>query len=499
MSSRAYGANVRLKYATLVNFVANALSLIVGLAFSVLIARKLSVDEFGIWTLMFRYIGYITPFAVIFTYWLPRTISRGFNTAKTGLSLAACLGTMASIIYVVIAIIASNTLGQPLAYLLPATFIVLLIYLERCLSSIASSHAPQFIGISGFVSRLARLLSAFAFVIYMKLGFLGAVAAALVARLSSVTLLYRVNRSIIKESRVSAKVAKEWLSKSWLPLFSNLASISTMFDAIVVRCLCGSDKPLAYYGVSMSLLEVTAASAYARPALYARLLAKGDVSDTVEAFWVAAMLSVPMSVGVLLYAELVSLVFGAKYSAISWVIRIFIISAILQIILSFLVTTLKGLEIRDLHGSSALTGTVLFKVPLVRLLSNAIYLPSVGIIAVIFKQNFINLLLSWGIAYNLKLLFELVIYDKLLRREFKVNLPYKVMGKYIFKFLTASLGIVLVRILMPIRETASIWAISTQFAIVAILSLLSYLFVLYVIDSKFRQMARRILARLIAF
>ena len=482
---------MRLKYATLVNFVTNFLGLAAGLAFSVLIARKLSVSEFGIWTIIFRYIGYVAPFAVVFTYWLPRTISRGINTAKTGLLLAAGLGAAASLVYIGIALAASTILGQPLLYLLAASIIVFLVYIERCLSSIASSHAPQFTGISGFVSRLARILSAAVFVVGMRLGFLGAIAASITARLSSISLLYRVNRNVIRESRVSVETAKDWLSRSWLPLFANFTNIAMTFDAIVVRCICGSDEPIAYYGISAALLEVATASAYARPALYARLLARGDISDTVEAFWIASLLSIPVSIGLLLYAEPIVLMYGVKYSAISWVVRVFVLSSVLQIILSFLVTTLKGLEARDLYSGENLVGTVLFKVPLVRLFSNALYLLLVGAVAFAFRHDFISLLLGWGIAFNAKLLLELIVYDKLLKREFRVSLPYKSMAVYALKFLLASLCIVLIRILLPIEKTTSIWVLGSRLGVVIALSAAFYLCLLYVIDEKFRDLMHR--------
>ncbi|RLE86862.1 MAG: hypothetical protein DRN04_18945, partial [Thermoprotei archaeon] len=144
MANELYGAKVRLKFSIIMNFIMRFLSLFAGLLFTVSVTRRLSVEEFGVWVMLFKYISYVLPFAAIFTYWLPRTISRGFNTAKSGIFLSILLGLTASIAYLSISWGAYVFFNQPFTPLLLASIIVLQEYLYRGLLYIALSHAPQY-------------------------------------------------------------------------------------------------------------------------------------------------------------------------------------------------------------------------------------------------------------------------------------------------------------------------------------------------------------------
>lgn len=488
MIDKAYGANVRLRYATLVNSLSKFLSLLAGLIFTVFIARRLTVIEFGLWTLVFRYISYVTPFTVIFTYWIPRTISRGVNTAKTGLFLAVLLGVIASLIYTGIAFGASILFNQPLNYLLVALVIVFQFYIDRCLNSIASAHAPEYTGFSNVFLKTFQVVSAFLLVIILRLGFLGAIASVIVGRFASIVLLYHVDRSVIKKSKLNLNTVKDWVRKSWLPLFNSFTNVLIVLDAFIVRGIFGNEEPIAYYGVSMSLVGITAVSTQVLPALYARLLAKRDVNDILEAFWIASLLAIPSIIGLIVYTEPIAAVYNLKYVAVSWAIRVFAISSFLQLLFALLATSLRGFETRDFNTNNSLRETVLFKMPILKSLMTLIYLTALGIVSYTFSNDPIRLVLSWGILYCLTLATTTAAYDQLLKKEFHINLPYRLMAKYTTKFLIASLAIVGVRLIYPIKPEASIWKLLPKLGPAILTSAILYFICLYLIDYKFRML-----------
>lgn len=424
LANKVYGASVRLKYATLVNSLSKFLSLLAGLIFTVFVARRLTVLEFGLWTLVFKYISYVTPFTVIFTYWIPRTISQGVNTAKTGLFLAVFLGTIASLIYAGIAFSASVFLGQPLNYLLVALVIVFQFYIDRCLNSIASAHAPQYTGFSNVFLKTFQAVSAFLFVIVLKLGFLGVIISVIMGRIASISLLYYVDRPLITESKLDFNMVKDWIGKSWLPLFNSFTDVLLVLDALIVRSIFGSEEPIAYHGISMSLVGVTAVSTQVLPALYTRLLAKRNVNDILEAFWIASLLAIPSIVGLIVYTEPIAAVYNLKYVTAAWAIRVFAISSFLQLLFALLATSLRGLETRDFNTGNSLTETVLFKMPVLKSLTTLLYLAAVGAVSYIFIGDAIRLVLSWGILYCLMWIATITAYNWLLMIEFRIDLPY---------------------------------------------------------------------------
>ena len=487
----AYGARVRLRYATLVNILSRISSVFASLFFTISVTRRLSVEEFGIWTMIFKYVGYVTPFIIVYTYWLPRTISRGVNTAKTGLAMAASIGLFASIAYVGVAFGASFFFNQPLVPLLIASFIVFQEYVNRCLIHISIAHKPQYSGISEFVLKTTQALSAVLLVLFYKLGILGAVFAVIIGRLSSIILLYLVNAEIISKSNISLATIRKWIKQSWLPLYSSFAVRISAFDVLIVRIFAGSEEPIAYYGVSLSTLGLLAVPTRVMPALYARLLAKRDIRDVVEVFWIAYMLLIPMVMGIILYAEPIIAVYSINYVPASWTLRIFALSALIRGLSTILSTTLKGLETRDyMYKNVKLRKTILFKIPVVRTITSIVYLASLSLASCILQYNYVLLSNAWGIAYLINFALLVLAYNTMLKKEFSVSLPYRVLLKYVGTFVAASIAIVLIRFIMPVKPYIRVWDLLEHLTPAILASTLAYFATLYIISSKFREFTR---------
>ena len=487
----AYGARVRLRYATLVNILSRISSVFASLFFTISVTRRLSVEEFGIWTMIFKYVGYVTPFIIVYTYWLPRTISRGVNTAKTGLAMAASIGLFASIAYVGVAFGASFFFNQPLIPLLIASFIVFQEYVNRCLIHISIAHKPQYSGISEFVLKTTQALSAVLLVLFYKLGILGAVFAVIIGRLSSIMLLYLVNAEIISKSNISLATIRKWIKQSWLPLYSSFAVRISAFDVLIVRIFAGSEEPIAYYGVSLSTLGLLAVPTRVMPALYARLLAKRDIRDTVEVFWIAYMLLVPMVVGIILYAEPIIAVYSINYVPASWALRVFALSALTRTLSTILSTTLKGLETRDYTCKDVeLRKTILFKIPTVRTVTSVLYLALLLLASITLRYDYILLSIMWGFAYLLNFTLLVMVYNIMLKKEFGVSLPYRIFLRYIGTFIIASTAIVLIRFIMPVKPYVRIWDLLEHLAPPILASIVVYFATLYIISDKFRDFAK---------
>jgi len=492
-NDEVYGASVRLKYATLINFFSKNLSNFASLAFVIFVTRRLSVEEFGIWTMIFKYISYVTPFVVIFSYWLPRTISRGFNTAKTGLALAMTLGSTALIIYIGIAYGASIFFNQPLFPLLLASVLVLQEYLSNCLRSISTAHAPQYVGFSRLVLRTVQAVSGLFLVVLYRWGLYGAVLSVIVGRTCSLLLLFTINYKVIVKSKINFDVFKSWIKRSWLPLYGSFITMLFGLDAVVVRSISGSNQPIAYYGVAASLLGLMLASTRVMPALYARLLAKRDVRDIIEAFWIAYMLNVPMVIGVLVYTEPILAVYNIKYVIASWAIRVFAFTVLIRLFTSILRTVLSGLEFRDFINEDVnLKETVLFKVPSIDFIVTLIYLIILAVASYFFSYASEIVVLAWGLIYCGRFLSLTIMYDKLLKKEFNIKLPYNLFLKFIAKFSIASLGMVFIRLICPVEPQISIFPLLQELGPIIAISAVSYFAILYIIDMKFRSIVKAV-------
>jgi len=491
LKAEPYGAKVRLKFSIIVNFIMRFLSLFAGLLFTISVTRRLSVEEFGIWVMLFKYISYVLPFAAIFTYWLPRTISRGFNTAKSGIFLSILLGLTSSVIYLSISWGAYVFFNQPFTPLLLAAIIVLQEYLYRGLLYIALSHAPQYRGVSSFTIRMAQAVSALLLVVLLKLGLHGAVIAAIVGRSCGLLLLFVINKEILSRSVLDFGVVKNWIKRSWLPLYSKIVLMLTSLDAIIVRIIAGNETPIAYYGVSMSILGLASTRVHFSPALYARLLAKRDIRDVIEAFWLSYLLLIPMIIGILVYTEPILAVYNIKYVVASWIVRVFALAASLQVLSTLLATVIGGLERRDIIEDIDLRETVLFKMPTLRLIIVILYLIILSLFSFLFRESELSIALCWSLAYLLRFILIIAFYNNLLIKEFNVHLPYKIFAKFTLKFLIASTPIVILSIIYRVEPHISIWDTLTHLLPAIFVAGTSYFLVLYVIDYKFRDLIKR--------
>ena len=492
VEEEVYGAHVRLRYATLINTLTRGLSVFASLLFVVSVTRRLDVIEFGTWTMIFKYISYVTPFAVIYSYWLPRTISRGINTSLTGLFLAFTLGLTATIAYTSIAYGVSIAFNQPLIPLMIASIIVFTEYVNSGLRSIVLSHSPQYVGVSTLTLRITQAILGLLLVVFWRLGLYGAVLAAILGRVATTMLLLIVNMKVIRRSSLDFETMRLWIKRAWLPLYSGFTPSILALDALVVRFFSGSEEPIAYYGIAFSVLSVVLISTQSLPALYSRLLAKRNIEDVVEVYWLIFMITTPLIMLVIAYAEPIAAIYSLTYVKASQVLRLFAIASIVQLLTAIFRTTLRGLESRDVNVENyGLRGTVLFKIPTINLIFTTAYVIILALTSYLIHDP-ILLASTWGIIYIFRLIAILTSYYRLLKVEFNVNLPIKTLVLYNLKFFISSLIIPIIAFYYPVEPKLSIYPLLQDLIPALLLAATSYFIILFIIDGKMRDLVRRV-------
>ena len=91
----------------------------------------------------------------------------------------------------------------------------------------------------------------------------------------------------------------------------------------------------------------------------------------------------------------------------------------------------------------------------------------------------------------LRFLLEIVFYNNLLMKEFRVRLPYNTFAKFTFKFLIASIPIIVLPIVYEVEPHVSIWVTLENLLPAILIAGVSYFSILYLIDHKFRDLVRR--------
>ena len=167
-----------------------------------------------------------------------------------------------------------------------------------------------------------------------------------------------------------------------------------------------------------------------------------------------------------------------------------------QYLIALLLTFIEGLESREISALNySLTKTVLFKAPLANFLISLLYLLSLAVTVVAFGNALdTSIILSlWIMLSFLRLLGLFIAYNHLLIKEFIIKIPYNNMLYYFAKFLLASSTIVIIKNLCYSNEVyGNIFQQIQSLIIPLFLFLISYIGVMYLIDSKFRGFLKNI-------
>ena len=481
------GSRVRLRYTGIVLFLSRLFSLLTGALFVLLITRKLSIEDFGLWSMIGRYSGYMVVLSSVYNYWLPRTIARGANTSKTGLVFSLTSGTAATLFYVVIALWLSTSFNQPLLILLIVAPQIILSYIQSMMESVSSGYAPQLIGYAQITFELVKVGLAFCLVLFFHVELTGAILAVVGAQLVQVLLLTALNFKVINSSKLNLDIAKSWLRHSWLPLFSAIAGIVGGLDIILVRLVSGSEQPIAYYGIALTISSVVNNANVLASGLYPRLLAKTHLSEVEVAMKLMYMFAIPTFIFIFFYTESISAVFGLKYLVTTNAIRVATLSSLIFIFSLLLDTVILGIERRDVEGLTfkGIRSSMLFKLPLLNYIMSFTYLIILHIL-LIGAQGYVDVSFRWIVSSAISTSLAIVVKLVALRRDFRVKIStYTLIS--LLRYIAASL--IAVGFAFSIWKVLPIERIMDLFlglASPAMFTATAYFMLLAVIDRDFR-------------
>jgi len=483
------GSKVRLRYASIVLFGLNIAGAIFSFFFIALITNKLSIEDYGTWVMILKYVQYMMLPSIIYTLWLPRELCRGQNSARTGLYASFIFGVVSVPLYLILMLAIALNFNQPLVPLLLSCLVLFFEYTFTSLSSISSSYAPEQNGYSSVGMKAGQAIFGFVLVGTMSAGLTGAVIAAIAGRaiMNAISLYY--NRKFIATSSFDMSTFKGWLSKFWLPLFGSLIGLIQTLDVIVVRIFYGNEIPIAYYGVCINILTVALLANAVASSLYPKIVSKKNLSDMPEAIWLLLLFSVPVVFAILLYAEPLIAIFGIKYVGVAWALRVFSIAFFIQLLSTLPGAAYQALESLDEKESATtrlLINSAWFKNSLVTLVANSLYLGMLMTFAS-FGYPSLNFVSIWGAITVFSNGVYLVLILFLLKRDFNQNFPLKLVAKNL-AILSAPVPLMMIPFcLVQVSLSENVFIMMQNLALPGVSSFLLYFLCLSCIDKRFRK------------
>ncbi|MBS7641555.1 MAG: hypothetical protein QW374_01265 [Candidatus Bathyarchaeia archaeon] len=501
MEEREGKPRIRLRYASLLLFVSRVYSLVVGLLFTIIATRRLTVEEFGLWNYISVVAGYwLLPLSFI-GYWVTRFTARGERTGFTSILMSLILSISIPILFMASSplIFRQVDIGYLLLILISVKLVV--VSLSSPFNWIASGLKPDILAFAYVVFDSFKLLSAYILVAIMRLGLAGVILAVSIGYVSKAILLYVSLRWFITGS-INTRMVKRILKGIWIPIYGSIPSIISSLDAIIIVGMTGVTDSLAFVSAVRTVGSPISLSLAISTALYPKLLAEGRLGDVEEAMRLVYMLSIPSSLGIILLAPHILSILRSEYAIASAPLAIYAILQLISIASNIAVTTASGLEKVDLDeyaGFKDYARSRLFKIANMHMISSLMY---VGVLTCLlyYQRNLpvskVNPLLSttwiWIISVTVSAVFTVVYaYRRLLKGIGRIKAPWPSIIKYILASISMTIP---VYALQPRVFYLEIMPLLIGITPAILSGIAVYFAILYLIDPWFRGLISKLIS-----
>jgi len=371
-------SGIRVTHSGLVSLGAGTLTLGLGLAFGVILARGLPPEAYGAWGAVWALMAYALMADPVVSYWAARECARGEAAGRTALSASAALSCGAAGAYVAMSY-ALSPQGVDAASIALAAVIVPAEMARRAIASVTLSHAPHAVECAVAAGSAAKVALALALVTEMGMGLEGAIASALAGSAAGAAALACVSRGRLGGAPDWAR-ARAWLRRSWLPAWHGLVPALSRSDVVVFTAVTGSLGGVAYWVAARTVALIAAHAERAGTALYPSLLAGGARAGVREGLSLVLYAMFPLAAMASALAVPAMRALGEGYAAAAPAVPMVAAVISMRTVANVLSRALAGVEGADAAGAGArgLAGSRLFSVPGLIIMQRAAYLAALA-------------------------------------------------------------------------------------------------------------------------
>jgi O-antigen/teichoic acid export membrane protein len=488
-----HSSKIRLRYAGVIVFAADIISMGTGILFILMINRNVSPEEFGIWGNILDLLTYFTIPAFIVPFWAARFFARGnTESAKTGTVTNLMISLVVFPVYLVLvnAYALQVSAANLLLYTL-ASFQILESYLLIALEAMLQIKKPQVIGYGSVVLEVTKVISGIALVPQFKL--LGAIIVMLIGSL--IQLLFYL-RLIVDEFKAKIKWGhtKEWLKASFFNIFNLIGQKVPTFNLIILFVF-GGQLARGFYGAALTIAAAISYSGGLGFALYPRLLSEKRADDALTSLRMILMFAIPMTTGAIVLSELFLAILNPEFVGAKMVLIVLSLVFLVKSISGFLETVIYGTERLDEKAKisiRALLRSRIFLLATFPYISSVITLPTLFYILTSAPRQPAEAALYLTLIDFVAGIALLIIRYMLAIKCLPFIFPKKAVAKYC---LAAAAMIPALLIIPQItgfsgKVTISLIDSLAYFAIITLVGTAVYFAVLYLIDKETRAIAR---------
>ncbi len=483
-----------MQYSGLIIFASQIISLFTGLAFTLLLTRNMSSDEFGGWNFIFYLINLFALLSSLFPFWVTRFVARGKEGAiKTGISANLIVALLTTTIYLssvaIILDVLNITSISLLIYVIAAVQIVNL-YLNAVFEACLRAVKPQTTGYGLLIEEVIKVSLAFSIFLGTGQLFLGAIVGIIVGSSVQAVFYLWLLRDYLRQA-IHWGYLREWLKGS-TALVYNIVGVQLVGFVLYLLVYFGGESALGYYSAAVTFATIIGYASSLAFALYPKMLAQECPADIVTSFKNMLMFALPMATVALTMSTSLLTILNVSYSVASPVLILLAIDALIVLVSQFYIQCLTGIESLDVEGQISLRELIrskIFKVFTLQYVQAAIALPTVYfVLTQVPLSGPVQAAISVVMINVVVHVITFICIYSLMRREFRLIVPWPSIVKYVFAAFVAGL------VLLFTPQTTTLMATFVK----VLLGTAFYVTLLLAIDADSRKLAKRIIEEISA-
>jgi len=429
---------IRLRFSGFIIFAARVASIATGLAFQLMVARSVTVEEYGILFNINDVIAYFTVLAGVFPFWALRFTARAKSgSVKTGFVVNLAIAVVSSLIYLAAASSITSALDIGREYVslyFLASAQIIEVYMLNIFESCLQAKMPHTLGYGLMLSEVCKIVLGFVLIICFRMSLFGALVSIIVGVCVQLTYYSRLLLVNLREKVVWAYV-REWLKGSTANIYYIIGQQIGAFTFIMLF-IYGGEAARSAYGASAQIAAIVSYSSYLASALYPKLLAEHNSKDVTSILKMVLMFAIPMAAGVLAMPDSYLAVLKIEFVEAWPVLMVLAIDSFTATLSTIFSSVIYGLENLDEKASISFKGLVksrLFVVFTLPYIQSAIVLPTAYYILTTYTcgQPIPSALYIAVVNSITRFIIFLILY-KVAREMTEICIPWRNIVKYVF-------------------------------------------------------------------
>jgi hypothetical protein len=366
-------------------------SLLTGLAFSIIVARRLSEEDFGAWAYVGRLVSYFAATASFVSFWAGRDAGRGRRPLKTALVGSVLMVFSLSLAYLAVVGFSAHAIGRESWVVMLGLMQLPVLHLLNTADGVSYGHRPTASAYAIAIFEVVKLFLAFLMVHLLGLGLFGVFASISIAQMVQLSVLVYLQRDVM--GSVNLGDFLRWLKGFAIPLLGFVNGFVYGLDVFLGGIIYGSALPLSYWQAALTIGLVVSYHNNLVIGLYPALLSGGGSREVEKVFRFAMMLGTPLLFGALFLGKDLLLLLRPAYAEAAPVLYVLAVSYWIGGLGTLFSSIVGGREEVDRKVDVSFQDYVkskLFRYTLVTLFLSAVYATAFSVVTVVAKLD------RWG-------------------------------------------------------------------------------------------------------